>query len=323
MENTINVLISSAGRRGSLVTEFQEAAHRRGGKVFATDINGLAPALFMADAAIRVPPVTDGEFIGRLLDIVEENRISLVVPTIDLELSMLADALALFEAKGTQVAVSQPGLVEILGDKLATTKFLLERGVVAPQTWLPEDLPSVLPQRVFVKPRFGSASKGAIAAEASLLESVLSVTSDPVIQEELIGPEITIDALFDFGGTPIHFVPRRRLLTLGGESIQSVTLPFGDLADFLVPLMEVLGAAGARGPMTLQAFLTEKGPVVTDINPRFGGGAPLAFAAGGHYPEWLLRMTEGEVVKPCIGEYESGLFMTRVFEEIITRKSHW
>ena len=42
-------------------------------------------------------------------------------------------------------------------------------------------------------------------------------------------------------------------------------------------------ARGARA-VTMQAFLTERGPVLTEVNPRFGGGFPLALAAGRKYP---------------------------------------
>ena len=53
---------------------------------------------------------------------------------------------------------------------------------------------------------------------------VLRLVREPIVQEVLTGPEITIDALLDLEGRPIHYVPRRRIRTLGGESIQGVTL---------------------------------------------------------------------------------------------------
>ena len=46
----------------------------------------------------------------------------------------------------------------------------------------------------------------------------------PSSRRSSTGPEITIDALLDFEGRPIHYVPRRRIRTVGGESVEGVTL---------------------------------------------------------------------------------------------------
>ena len=80
---------------------------------------------------------------------------------------------------------------------------------------------------------------------------------------------------------------------------------------------------GAVGPLTLQAFLTPDGPVLSEINARFGGGFPLGLAAGADYPRWLLAMVAGETLEPRLGAYESGLFMTRYYVEHFTRRPAW
>jgi len=51
------VLITAAGRRTTLVKAFAEAVHRRKGILVAADVDGLAPALYMADIAEQIPPV--------------------------------------------------------------------------------------------------------------------------------------------------------------------------------------------------------------------------------------------------------------------------
>ena len=58
--------------------------------------------------------------------------------------------------------------------------------------------------------------------------------------------------------------------------------------------------------MTAQAFLADDGPVLLEINPRFGGSVPLAFATGGYYPGWILQMPEGKLVDSSVGEYTGG-----------------
>ena len=56
---------------------------------------------------------------------------------------------------------------------------------------------------------------------------------------------------------------------------------------------------------------------ITDINTRFGGGFPLPLAAGGDYPSLILAMAAGEEVTPRLGEYRSGVVMTRFLSEHI------
>jgi carbamoyl-phosphate synthase large subunit len=321
----VNVLITAAGRRTSLVRAFVAEAHKRGGRVFAGDVDPLAPALFLADDALRIPRTDDPVHVAGLLDIVEGHAIGLLVPTIDTDLPVLAANRAAFAARGCRVAVSSEAFVTITLDKHSTGQTFGAAGFRVPASWLPPLATSLeLPARLFVKPRKGSASQHVYGIDRDALDSVLRLVPDPIVQEALEGPEITIDALLDFDGRPLHFVPRRRIRTLAGESIQGVTLDHDRaLEEWVGRVLDRCSALGAAGPLTLQAFLTEQGPTLTEINPRFGGGFPLALAAGGAYPAWLLDLAAGETVQPRLGEYEPGLYMTRHHVERFTRAPKW
>lgn len=319
------MLITAAGRRTSLVRAFVEAAHERGARVCAADLDGLAPALFLADEAVPSVRTDDERFLDDLLATVTRLHIRLVVPTIDTDLPLLARAVARFADIGCRVAISTVPFVDMTMDKYQTGLTFGGLGVRVPASWIPPYPPAGdLPERVFVKPRAGSASQDTFSLERADLSTVSRLVTDPIVQELLTGPEITIDALLDFDGHPIHYVPRRRIRTLGGESIQGVTLEHDrEFEAWIESILARCSALGAAGPLTLQAFQTADGPVLSEINARFGGGVPLAFAAGGAYPRWLLAMLEGEVIPPSLGTYESGLFMTRYNVEHFTRHPPW
>jgi carbamoyl-phosphate synthase large subunit len=320
----MNVLITSAGRRTSLLQAFQQAAHRRGGKLFAGDMDGLAPALYLADEAIRLPSVRDPEYISSLLELTERRRINLLVPTIDTELPLLAKAAPAFADRGCHALVSSAELVSIAADKWETVRAFRSQGIRVPRSWLPEDLPqAALPEHLFVKPRDGSASRNIHAVHRDQLMQLLPRVLDPLIQEEVKAPEITIDALLSLSGQPIHYVPRLRIRTVGGESIQGVTLPDAPTGPWIRRVLEVVVSLGGRGPITLQAFMSEEGPLFSEINPRFGGGVPLTFAASGQYPEWIMQILEGKDVEPRLGEYKTGLYMTRHYTELFTEAPLW
>jgi carbamoyl-phosphate synthase large subunit len=319
-----NVLVTAAGRRTSLVRSFATEVHKRGGRILAGDVDPLAPALFVADEAIKMRAATDPGYIDSLLGTVKAAGIGLLVPTIDPELPVLARSRAALMEAGCLAAVSNESFVEITSDKLLTVTVFGEQGVAVPRSWVMADRPADLPNVVFVKPRRGSASQGAGVASRDELPLALAHIDDPLIQEVLSGPEITIDALLDLDGRPVHYVPRYRLRTLAGESIQGVTVEHDqELEAWIQRLLELCGSLGAAGPLCLQAFLTDRGPVLSEINARFGGGFPLGLAAGGAYTSWLLDFMDGVPVPSRLGQYDAGLYMTRYHNEFITRTPKW
>jgi carbamoyl-phosphate synthase large subunit len=215
-------------------------------------------------------------------------------------------------------------VVNICGDKWLTFEFLSKKGIATPQSWLPENLDvASLPDKLVVKPRDGSASLHVHKIFKEMVNTVLGIVPKPIIQEEVQGQEITIDALLDLNGDPVHYVPRRRLKTVGGESIEGVVISDDNIRDWLLYALRAIGEAGGKGPITLQAFLTDAGPVLTEINPRFGGGFPLTNAAGGCYPQWLVHSLAGMNPSLQIGDYKVGLYMTRYYVEHFIEVPVW
>lgn len=322
--DVINVLITSAGRRTSLLRAFLDTKKEYNVNVFAGDVDPLAPALYLADSSIQFIKVTDPAYIEYLRQIVREKRIKLIVPTIDTELHVLSRSADGFMADGCRVLISDPPMIECCSDKWSTYLTMKEHGVLVPRSWLPNDISSEdLPERLFIKPRDGSASKHSYRIRFDRLEAFLKIVPNPIIQEEVAGREITIDALLDFDCRPIHYVPRVRIKTVGGESVQGATIKSEALHLWLMNLFDIIGRLGARGPMTIQAFENENGYVLTEINPRFGGGFPLGYAAGARYPQWIIKMLSGERLSPRLGEYRHPLYMTRYYVEEILETPLW
>lgn len=322
-----HVLVTCAGRRSSLVRAFVEAAHQRGCRVVAADPDPLAPALVEADLAVRVPRLDDPDYLDRLLAIVRDQDVGLVVPTIDTELPMLARHASDVAAAGATALISSESFVQLCGDKALTVKAFSARGIAVPRSWVAGDLaggvPADLPDKLVVKPRDGSSSRDVHLIDRDTVVETVAVVPHPIVQERLIGPEVTVDALLDLDGRPVHYVPRTRLKTLGGESIQGVTLARAELGTWIEEVLEACRDLGARGPMTLQFFRTERGPVLIEVNPRFGGGFPLTRAAGGDYPAWLLDELAGRPTPPRFGAYREGLYMTRYMVEHFTHELRW
>ena len=310
------VFITSAGRRISLLRIFQAAAHEVGWSVFAADTDPLSPALQIADKGFLSPLFSDTRYVDQLHDLVKAEGVRMLVPTLDTGLDLFAKNAAGLKNLGCQAVISSPEFIEITRDKWKTGQHFAAADIAVPRSWLPEDLVNAgLPEELFVKPRGGAASIDTHRATSANVGSLLEHVPNPIIQELLKGEEITIDAYVSFKGVPIHYVPRKRLKTIGGESVQGVTIRDNDLSHWIEKLLEVCAKSGARGPLTIQAFLTSNGPVLTEINAVWRR-ISLAYAAGADYPKWLLQEVLGQQIEPRMGDYREGLYMTRYAVEV-------
>ena len=104
-----------------------------------------------------------------------------------------------------------------------------------------------------------------------------------MVQAVCAGEEFSIDVFCDLDSRCLNAVPRTMIESKGGESIKGRSLKDRALIDFGRHVAETLGLVG---PGNVQCFREPDGSLlVTDVNPRFGGGFPLPTAAGSRYPE--------------------------------------
>ena len=137
-----------------------------GDKIIATDMQLSAPALTAADVKIQVPAVYDPSYIDVTLNICKEQKIDALLCLNDLELPILAENKAKFEALGVTVIVSDPEVIDICFDKYKTSQWVESIGLNAPKTYVRlADAKAALAKGeiafpLFMKPRWGSGSIG-------------------------------------------------------------------------------------------------------------------------------------------------------------------
>lgn len=315
-----NILILSAGRRVELVEAFRAelSALIPGAKVFAADLSPqLAPACQVADGAFAVPRVTNAEYCDRIIDICLANGVGLVVPTIDTELMVLSERLADFADRGINLIISSPELVRDCRDKRRTAAALEELGIRSPKIYDLENI--VFP--CFAKPYDGSCSVGAsiVQSRASLTSEILD--NPRMMYAELITKdhaEYTVDAYYNKSGQLCCLVPRERIEVRGGEVSKGATRKHA-LYHYLLPRLKTV--AGARGCLTFQFFakVEDEKFLAIEINPRFGGGYPLSYAAGANYPGWLIREYLLNEEVGFFDKWEQDLLMLRYDAKVLVR----
>ncbi|MCY7350559.1 MAG: ATP-grasp domain-containing protein [Cytophagaceae bacterium] len=244
-------------------------------RIIACDYGHNAIGLYQADAAYVVPGVAQPNYLERMIEICQRERVNLVIAGGELETRVLAQHRTRFEGQtGALLIASDFEALQRMGDKFELTRMLAEAGFDFPDSILPVDAEAIA---IFIekhgfplvlKDRFGSGSQGvAVVRSADDLEFQLKRIKNPDLQEYLRpdDQEYTAGVFADSTGTVCASIVMRRELGLG-MTAKAETLPFGELNIFCERLV---GAFPCRGPINVQFRLTERGPIVFEINPRF------------------------------------------------------
>lgn len=322
----MNILFTCAGRRTYLLKYFKENM-AEGDKVVATDMQLSAPALQAADVKLQVPAVYDPEYVNITLKICEEQKIDALISLNDLELPILAENKAKFEALGVKVIVSDPQVIDIAFDKYKTAQWVESLGLVAPKTYVRlADVKEALAKGeiefpLFMKPRWGSGSIGlesiADMEELDIYYNLLmkkikktilataSVGDEYImIQEKLTGNEFGLDIMNDLTGKNVAVSVKQKLAMRAGETDKAVTVDLPEVREMGKKIGESLGHIGNLDVDIMQR--ADGAYCVLELNPRFGGGYPFSYEAGVNMPKAIIQWVKGEEVDPAILQPEYG-----------------
>ena len=310
----MNILFTCAGRRTYLLKYFKENLSE-GDKIVATDMQLSAPALQVADVKIQVPAVYDPEYVNITLRICEEQKIDALFSLNDLELPILAENKARFDAIGVKAVVSDPKVIDIAFDKYKTAQWVESLGLTAPKTYVRlEDCKKALAEGeiafpLFMKPRWGSGSIGleSIADTEELdiyygllmkkiKKTILATASVGdeyiMIQEKLTGSEFGLDIMNDLDGKNVGVSVKQKLAMRSGETDKAVTVDLPEVRGMGRNIGEALGHIGNLDVDIMQR--ADGTYCVLELNPRFGGGFPFSYEAGVNFPKALIQMIKGE-----------------------------
>ena len=317
MRKEIKLLFTSVGRRVELMQEFKSAAETLGLnlKIYGADITKTAPALCFCDNSVIVPRIKDETYIPSLLKCCEENHIDALIPTIDTDLLILAKNKRVFHDIGTEVLVSAEEKIAICRDKRLTSSYFESVGLYAP---MPVDdykeYNAGFP--AFIKPKDGSSSIFAYKVNNEQdLESFASQVPDYIIQPFIDGTEYTVDVFCDLEGNPIHITPRIRLAVRAGEVLKTKIAQDDIIIEEVKKLLSDYRPCGAITIQLIRENKTGKNYYI-EINPRFGGGAPLTMKAGANSAIAVLRLLNGEKLEYEPKAAEDGAIYCRFDQSI-------
>ncbi|GEP50385.1 carbamoyl phosphate synthase large subunit [Flavobacterium noncentrifugens] len=315
-----NILITSAGRRVSLVRFFQSEL-KKGfpeAKVIAADaMPDLSSACHVADGFFKIPRISSPDYLPELLRLSIAHQVKLIIPTIDTELLILAQNIGLFRENGIEIVVSDYETVKIFRHKRATHDFFAAHGINFAKEFDKSDYKLPL----YIKPFDGSRSvDNFIITEASQLTDYHFSNEKLMFLEYLDHKkftEYTIDLYYDKSSRLKCFIPRKRIEVRDGEVNKAITKR-GKFVEELWQKMEFI--EGFRGCITFQVFVHSETEAIygIEINPRFGGGYPLSYLAGGNFPKWIIEeYLMGNESIPVFNQWEENLMMLRYDDEVL------
>ena len=317
MKTKMKILFTSVGRRVELIEAFKSAAYKLGIElqIYGADISESAPALQFCDVSVIVPRISDSAYIPKLLEICDREKIHALIPTIDTDLLLLSKHKARFSELGTVVAISAEDRIALCRDKRLTAEYFHSIGLKSP---IPVD--DVAEYKfgypAFIKPKDGSSSINAYKVENEEdLNSYASRVPDYIIQKFVSGTEYTVDIFCDFSGNPIYITPRIRQAVRAGEVLKTQIVQDAKIIEEMKLLVADYKPCGA---LTVQLIREETSgeDYYIEINPRFGGGAPLSIKAGADSAAAFLRLLMGEQLAFEANAAEHGAVFSRFDQSV-------
>jgi carbamoyl-phosphate synthase large subunit len=316
MSNDINILLTSVGRRGYLVSYFKEALAGMG-KVHATNSTACNPAFVLADSYSVSPIIYSDEYIPFLLEYCKNNKISVIIPLFDADLPVLASNKEVFAEHGIFLLVSDIDVIEICNDKWKTVGFLNDNNIRHPKTFISLDSAidaislGELNFPVIVKPRRGMGSIGIFEADNidelrvfyakaknAVLKSYIRYEAEQddfhvLIQHKLIGDEYHLDVINDLNGNYQNTIVKRKIAMRAGETDCAQIIENEIICDIGRKLSTLLKHKG-----NLDADVMQNGNefCVLEMNARFGGGYPFSHAGGVNLPKAIINWLRNEPV---------------------------
>lgn len=273
----MNILITSAGRRVSLVRSFQKELKKQfpNSKVVAADSNPeLSAACHVADSFIKVPRLDDENYIEFLIKNCLDLDIFLLIPTIDTELLLLASNRTLLEKNGVHPVISSEDFIKKCRNKRVIHDFFISKDINVAKEYPKTDY--TLP--LFIKPEDGSRS---VDTYTILKEEELTdyhFKNDKLMFLEYLNhdefDEYTCDLYYAKDHSLKCVVPRKRIEVRDGEVYKALTVK-NELVNYIKTRLSTI--EGGVGCLTAQFFVHKTKSLIygIEINPRFGGGVSI------------------------------------------------
>lgn len=286
-------------------------------RVIGCDINEEHGGSVFFDVFEIVERADSKYYIESLLNICKKYSVDLIIPTSEPELRFFLNEDIVGSLDGTPVLGVNKKALTIGFDKGLTSDFLKSSGLSYPWTILvskgmPKEFPCI------IKGRYGAGSREIVVVEEEVVDYYATKRPDDLWQEYLSpdDQEYTCGVYRSKTGEIRTIILKRRLggsLTVYGEVRENM-----EIEVMLNRLAELLDLQGSINP---QLRLTERGPVIFEINPRFSSTVMFRHLLGFKDLLWSINEIAGKAIEDYMPP-QVGTRFYRASQEVILKANN-
>lgn len=286
-------------------------------KLFGSDINIEVAGKYWCDKFYQVPLANnEAAYIQKLKKIVQTEGINAIIPTNDLEILTLSRYKEVFQNScNCLIIINTSEEVERFNDKWLSYLWFDEYKIPCPKTYLinvlhENDLLG-LTFPMILKPRIGGGARSIFRINS--IEELLNysrIMPDHILQEYLYPDQEEYTAgVYRTKNDEVFVIILKRTLKFGMTNTAEVIFN-PDLEMFI---RQSILKTKLFGSVNIQFRVTDQGPKVLEINPRFSGTSGIRANFGFNDVEMSINelILNHKLVQP---EIKKG-FVLRYFEE--------
>lgn len=237
--------------------------------LIGVDTNSDNPALAVYDFFHMAPAANEESYENFIKSVVENYGVKILIPTSEMEISAFwaLELVDYFREKAIQVIILDREIVNVSLDKLETINFLNKMKIPHPKT-IAGDCFSELNNLTFpvvLKPRRGQGSKNVRVIKS--MEDLKNISlSDQMIFQEYLGSDESEYTCCVVGKEGIYRVLVLHRKLHAGFTVSGKVVVNKAIESYILKIANLLKL---NGSVNIQLRMTEKGPILFEINPRF------------------------------------------------------
>ena len=232
-------------------------------RIVGTNIADFSSGNYLCDEFYKLPYAYDNGFIDGMMEVVESEKIDLIIPSTDYEIYYLAKSKEKFACP---IAASDEATTLIYLDKYETWKHHKKHAIAFAESLLPSQYKNNFKECI-LKPKKGRGSRG-----LHINPENLSSFSDEeyMVQELHHGEEITT-AFYVTRDKELHgLITMSRSLENGTTSLCKVVSTYDSQVEEII--LKMILHSGLSGSANLQSIVTAEGRIIPfEVNCRISG----------------------------------------------------
>ena len=279
-------------------------------RLIGADIQDSHAGGYYVESLFKLPRADDPRYQESLYRLAEKEKADFVIPMAEPELRALAPHLDT-PAPWTWITAGRTVVTTGL-DKWETNRRLSQLGIPVPWTVLASEQPPLNYPCIFkLRHSWGSRHLAVIKSKAEA-DYMSSSFSDGIFQEFLEPEEKEVTCgVYRTRQGKTAVIPFLRRLSCGTTTWARV------IADPETTAMCELAARGLelQGSMNVQLRITQKGPRIFEINPRFSSTALMRHRLGFSDVLWSLDESENKAIQ--FPDLKAGQTVIRVYDAAV------